>query len=95
MAQDREAEAPPATRAPRGTVEARAADAAREAVHGRLALASCAIWTLGVFLLIWVAPDDRTIAMGAGILLLPAGLVWLARPRLLAAETARRLLDSA
>jgi hypothetical protein len=69
----------------------RARAEAREAVHGRLVLLSCAIWTLGTFLLIWVAPDDGWIAFGAVAFLLPAGLIWLARERLVTAETERRL----
>jgi len=75
-------------------VDARAERAlaeAREAVQGRLALMSCAIWTLGNFLLIWIAPDEGWIAFGAVAFLLPAGLIWLARDRMVAAETERRL----
>jgi hypothetical protein len=70
---------------------AQAHAAAREAVHARLALISCAIWTVGVFLSIWLAPSDGGIAIVAAVLLVPAAAVWLARGRMIVAETARRL----
>jgi hypothetical protein len=45
---------------PAGDAE-RARAEAREAVHGRLALASCALWTFGVLLLVFLVPDDAWI----------------------------------
>jgi hypothetical protein len=69
---------------------ARARAEAQEAVHARLTLISCAIWTVGVFASIWVAPSDGWIGIVAAGLFVPAAAVWLARGRMIEAEAERR-----
>ena len=81
-----------------GPANEAAARAAAEAVHGRLALVSCAVWTIGVLAVYLLSPEDmrdmRAMA-AAFVLLVPAGLVWLARRRLVAAEARRRAAAAA
>lgn len=67
---------------------------AAEAVHARLALLSCAIWTFGVLAVFLFSPErvrDLWSVIAAVVLLVPAALLWLARPRLVAAEMRRRV----
>lgn len=77
----------------RGIAAERALSKAKEAVHARLALASAAIWILGVFFVHLFSPEhaqDRLASLATVGLLLPAALVWLARPYLVRVEANRR-----